>query len=65
VVNEDQIADGMAWAAGVHRLVVEGSAALGIAALRTHLGGLAGQRVAVVISGRTVDRETLLAILSR
>jgi threonine dehydratase len=65
VVNEDQIADGMAWAAGVHRLMVEGSAALGIAALRAHLGGLEGRRVAVVISGRTVDRETLLAVLSR
>jgi threonine dehydratase len=63
VVDEQQIAEAMAWAAGVHQLVVEGSAALPIAALRSRLGGLAGRRVAVVLTGRNVDLATLRAIL--
>jgi threonine dehydratase len=63
VVDEQQIAEGMAWAAGVHQLVVEGSAALPIAALRARLGGLSGRRVAAVLTGRNVDLATLRSAL--
>jgi threonine dehydratase len=63
VVDEQQITDAMAWAVGVHQLVVEGSAALPIAALRARLGGLAGRRVAAVLTGRNVDLATLRAVL--
>jgi len=64
LVDEEQIADAMRWAIEVHHLVVEGSAALGIAALRARLGGLAGRRVAVVLTGRNVDGATLRAVLA-
>jgi threonine dehydratase len=54
LVGEEQIADAMRWAIETHHLVVEGSGALGIAALRAG-GGLAGRRAAVVLTGRNVD----------
>jgi threonine dehydratase len=53
----------MRWAIEVHHLVMEGSGALGIAALRAHLGGLEGRRAAVVVTGRNVDADTLRAVL--
>jgi threonine dehydratase len=64
VVDEEQIADAMRWAIDVHHLVVEGSGTLGIAALRARLGGLAGRRVAVVLTGRNVDSDTLRRVLA-
>jgi threonine dehydratase len=64
VVDEAQIAEGMRWMAEAHQLIVEGSAALGIAALRAQLGGMAGRRVAVVITGRNVDVDTLRRVLN-
>ena len=65
LVDEEQIADAMAWSLGVHHLVVEGSGALGIAALRARLGGLAGSRAAVVLTGRNVDAAVLASLLAR
>ena len=64
VVDEEQIAEAMAWAIDVHHLVLEGSGALGIAALRARLGGLAGRRVAVVLTGRNVDGAALRTVLA-
>jgi threonine dehydratase len=63
LVDEDQIARAMRWAVEAHHLMVEGSGALGIAALRSGLGGMAGRRVAVVVTGRNVDAGTLGAVL--
>jgi threonine dehydratase len=63
LVDEEQIADAMRWTLEVHHLVVEGSGVLGIAALRGGLGGLAGRRVAAVLTGRNVDGATMRAIL--
>ena len=63
LLDEEQIRDAMRWAIEVHHLVVEGSAALGIAALRAGLGGLAGRRVGVVVTGRNVDAATLRTIM--
>jgi threonine dehydratase len=63
LVDEEQIADAMRWAIEVHHLVVEGSGALGIAALRAGIGGVGGRHVAVVLTGRNVDGETIRAIL--
>jgi threonine dehydratase len=65
LVDEEQIADAMAWALAVHQLVVEGSAALPIAALRAGLGGLTGRRATVVLTGRNVDVATVQAVLAR
>jgi threonine dehydratase len=65
LVEEDEIADAMRWALDVPHLLLEGSAVLGIAALRAgRLPSLAGRRVAVVVTGRTVDRHTLERLLS-
>jgi threonine dehydratase len=64
VVDEEQIAGSMAWLLDAHRLAAEGSGALPIAALRAGLGGLAGRRVAAVISGRNVDATTLGRVLA-
>ena len=64
VVDEEQIADAMRWAIDVHHLVVEGSGALGIAALRARLGGVKDRRVAAVITGRNVDGGALRGVLA-
>ena len=64
LVDEELIADAMRWAIEVHHLVVEGSGALGIAALRAGLGGMAGRRAAVVITGRNVDADAVRAVLA-
>jgi threonine dehydratase len=63
LVDEEQIADAMRWALETHHLVLEGSGALGIAALRAGLGGLAGRRVTVVLTGRNVDGQTIRGVL--
>jgi threonine dehydratase len=65
VIEEEKIADAMAWAMDVHHLVVEGAAALGIAVLRARLAGLAGRRVAVVLTGRNVEGAVLRSVLAR
>lgn len=63
LVDEEQIADAILWSLDAHHLVVEGSGALPIAALRARLGGVAGRRVAAVLSGRNVDPATLRSVL--
>lgn len=65
LVDEEQIADAMAWSLGVHHLVVEGSGVLGIAALRARLGGLADRRAAVVLTGRNADAAVLASLFAR
>ncbi|HTI29450.1 MAG TPA: pyridoxal-phosphate dependent enzyme [Methylomirabilota bacterium] len=64
LVDEEQIADAMRWTIEVHHLVMEGSGALGIAALRARLGTLEGRHAAVVATGRNVDADTVRAVLS-
>ncbi len=59
LVSEDQILDAMRWAAEVPHILLEGSAALGIAALRSGATDVADRRVAIVSTGRNVDGDTL------
>lgn len=59
LVSEAQILDAMRWAAEVPHILLEGSAALGIAALRSGATEVAGRRVAIVTTGRNVDGDTL------
>jgi threonine dehydratase len=65
VVDEEEIANAMRWAIDEQHLVLEGSAVLGIAALRGRkASGLRGSRVAVVATGRNVDGDTLRRVLA-
>ena len=63
LIEEDEIAQAMRWSMEVPHLLLEGSAALGIAALRPGLLDLAGRHVAVVSTGRNVTPETLRSVL--
>jgi threonine dehydratase len=65
LVEEDEISQAMRWAIEQQRLLLEGSAVLGIAALlqRRH-PALVGRRVAVVCTGRNVDGDTVRAALA-
>jgi threonine dehydratase len=65
LVDEEAIAAAMRWAWNGPRYRLEGSGALGIAALLTgRLGNIAGHRVAVVLSGGNVDEATFEAALT-
>ena len=65
LVEEDEIADAMRWAIDVPHILLEGSAVLGIAALRAgRVPSVGGQRVAVVVTGRGIDRATLAPVLA-
>jgi threonine dehydratase len=63
LVEEDEIADAMRWALDVPHILLEGSAVLGIAALRAGRLDVAERHVAVVVTGRNVGPETLHAII--
>jgi threonine dehydratase len=66
LVEEDEIAEAMRWAMDVPHLLLEGSAVLGIAALRTRrVESLEGRRVAVVATGRGVGLDTLRRVVER
>ena len=63
VVDEEAIGDAMRWALQVPHVLLEGSAALGIAALRTRAVSVEGGRVAVVTTGRNVSADVLRSVL--
>jgi threonine dehydratase len=64
VVDEDAIASAMRWAWSGPRHRLEGSGALGIAAVQAgKLGSLAGRRVAVVVTGGNVDPASFETIV--
>ncbi len=64
LVEEDAIAAAMRWALEVPHILLEGSAALGIAALQPGVLDTSGRNVAVVTTGRNVTVETLRAALA-
>ena len=64
LVDEPEIADAVRWALDVPHLLLEGSAVLGIAALRAgHITGVEGKRVAVVTTGRGIDLAGLARVI--
>lgn len=63
VIDEEQLAAALRWTAETQHLLVEGSAALAVAALRSGVGGLAGRRVAAVLTGRNIGAETIASVL--
>ena len=62
VVTEEQIADAIAWLARVHKMKVEGSGAVGVAALLA--GGFDALEgpIAVIVSGGNIDDGTWSAL---
>jgi len=62
LVSEEEIAAAMAFSLKNHHLVVEGSGAVGIAALMSGKIQHLGEHVAVVISGANVDMPLLLRV---
>jgi threonine dehydratase len=63
LVEEEEIAGALRWSVEVPHVLLEGSAALGIAALRPGLLDLADRHVAVVTTGRNVSVDTLRSVL--
>lgn len=64
LVDEEEIAAAMRWALDEPRLLLEGSAVLGIAALRgRRIAAVEGSRVAVVVTGRNVETDTIRRLL--
>lgn len=64
LVEEEAIADAMRWALQVPHTLLEGSAVLGIAALRTAAVDVTDRNVAIVTTGRNVGPDTLRTVLS-
>jgi len=64
LVEEDDIADAMRWALDVPHTLLEGSAVLGIAALRAGGVDVEGRNVAVVTTGRNLAPDVLRRILA-
>ena len=64
LVTESEIARAVKEAFEEMHLALEGSAVTGIAALLTGgIPGLSGKRVAVIVTGRNIDRNQLLQLL--
>ena len=63
LVDEDETREAMRWALDVPHILLEASAALGIAAIRTGRVDVADRRVAVVTTGRNVALDTVRSIL--
>ena len=64
LVNEEQIASAMKYAFEQEKLVIEGAAAVGIAALLNNLVDDIGHRVVIIISSRNVDMDVFQRIIS-
>lgn len=63
VVDEEAIGEAMRWALEVPHVLLEGSAVLGIAALRAGIIEASGCNVAVVATGRNVSLDQLRPLL--
>ena len=64
VVEEDSIMAALRWSLEVPHIELEGSAALGIAALQPEVLDVAGRNVTVVTTGRNVTPEALRSVLA-
>ncbi|ALX50269.1 pyridoxal-phosphate dependent enzyme [Lentibacillus amyloliquefaciens] len=64
LLNEAEIGVGMAFMLDKHRMMVEGAAASGIGAILNNRFSL-GSRAVVVISGSSVDTETIMNVMEK
>ena len=65
VVTEEQTGDAIAWAAREHQLKVEGSGAVGIAALLREYAGRFEGPIAIVVTGGNIDDERWRSFTAR
>lgn len=66
LVEEEHVAQAMHWMAKEHHLIVEGSGAVGIAALLTGtVPDLKGKKVLTIVSGSNVDAAKLAKLIGR
>ncbi len=65
LVNEEEIALGMAYALKNHGLVVEGAGAVGIGTLLTRKLKQPGKQIAVLVSGSNVDLPQYLDVMRK
>jgi threonine dehydratase len=63
LVSEDEIAQAMRLAIEKHSMLIEGAAALSIAAFRKRRASHRGQTVVLVLSGKKVSLDTLRSLL--
>jgi threonine dehydratase len=63
VVAEDPIKEAMVYLFDRHRLIVEGAAAVGVAAMLHGMLDVTGRRVVTLLSGSTIDSNAYLRIL--
>lgn len=64
LVEEAEVAQAIRWMAKEHHLMVEGSAAVGIAALlNQRLSGLKGEKVLNLVTGSNIDVENFAQLL--
>jgi threonine dehydratase len=63
VVSEAEIAGAMRWLAEEHHLLVEGSGAVGVAAVLNRRADVGGKRVGIVLTGGNVDMSLFRDIL--
>ena len=64
VVSEAEVLDAIRFVATEERLIVEGAAAVAIAAVRRRKLDLEGQRVAIVLSGANIDLAKFAALVA-
>ncbi|MEJ8543744.1 threonine ammonia-lyase [Brevibacillus borstelensis] len=66
LVEEEHVAQAMHWLAKEHHLMVEGSGAVGVAALlQGAVPGIAGKKVLTIVSGSNVDAGKLAKLIAR
>lgn len=65
LVPEEAIANAMAVMLDKHRIVAEGAAAAGVAALLENKSVISGKNIAVIISGNNVDLSVLMDVTQK
>jgi threonine dehydratase len=63
LISEEEVKDGMFYVFDQHRLIVEGAAALGVAALLNQKINVKGKKVVTLLSGSTINSDDYIRII--
>lgn len=63
LVSEEEIAEAMGFMADEHRMIVEGAAATGVAALLNRKIDITGMKTGVIITGNNVDLSVISTVI--